>query len=139
MKKRTIAFIFFIFLGILITAGCTSIKPDIVSQWELASYGDVTNVTLAMPDVDTFIKFGIGGKFNGNVGCNSFGGNYHLIGDRIFFNSIYSTEMYCEETWNQEQGVLSLLSKPDLRVQLNNETLTVTNGTYVVNLIKKII
>jgi heat shock protein HslJ len=132
MKKRTITVIFFILAGVFLTEGC--INSEIIGEWELVSYGDITNPVPALQDIDTFIRFDVGGEFKGDVGCNSFGGNYHLIGDRIFFDSIYSTEMYCEETWDQEQGVLGLLYKPKLMIMLDNETLTITNGLCVVNL-----
>jgi len=109
---------------------------EIVGEWTLVSYGNATNSTLAMQGVDTFIQFGADGKFNGNVGCNSFGGNYNLSDDKISFDSISSTEMYCDKTDNQEQGVLGVLSQPDLKIKLNNETLTITNGIYVLTLEK---
>jgi heat shock protein HslJ len=109
---------------------------EVVGQWNLVSYSDGTNLTLAMQDIDAWIQFDKNGQFSGNVGCNSFSGNYNLSNNKISFDSITSTEMYCDKTWNQEQGVMSVLSQPDLTIQLNDETLTITNGIYVLNLKK---
>jgi heat shock protein HslJ len=116
--------------------GISDQSIEIVGEWTLVSYGNATNSTHAMQGVDTFIQFDADGKFNGNVGCNSFGGNYNLSDDKISFDSISSTEMYCDKTDNQEQGVLSVLSQPDLKFQLNNDTLAITNGIYVLTLEK---
>jgi len=114
--------------------GSSSQPLDITIEWELVSYGNATNPTHAMPDVDTYIQFNADGTFNGNVGCNSFGGNYNISEDDISFDSVFSTEMYCDKTDNQEQGVLSVFSQPDLTFQMNYETLTITNGIYMLNL-----
>ncbi|MCJ7571080.1 MAG: META domain-containing protein [Candidatus Thermoplasmatota archaeon] len=112
------------------------VTSDIVGEWQLLSYGNVENPTPAMDDVKASITFKLEGTFGGNVGCNRFGGNYTVNDDYISFNNIISTEMYCEETWDQEQGVLSVFSQPDLRIQLNNDNLTITNSIYVLNLRK---
>jgi heat shock protein HslJ len=136
IKKTTIFSM--IFVLITATAGCINSNSKIVGKWGLVSYGAEV-VTLALPDVDTYIQFDANGKFNGNVGCNSFGGNYNLNGDGISFNSIQSTEMYCNETWSQEETVLQVLSQPNLQIHLNNNSLSIAsvNGLYVVNLFRK--
>ena len=61
------------------------------SAWELVSLGDAlpvpgTNVTLS------FEKDNLGG----NGGCNSYGGEFKLKGDKLTIGNVYSTEMYCE-------------------------------------------
>jgi heat shock protein HslJ len=117
--------------------GFSSQPLDMTIEWELVSYGNVTNPTLAMLDVDTYIQFNADGTFNGNVGCNSFGGNYEVSEDDISFDSVFSTMMYCENTDGQEQGVLNVFSQPDLTFEMNDETLTITNGIYMLNLREK--
>jgi|GEM_PF-680313 len=114
-----------------------NITSDIVDEWQLISYGDVENPTLAMDGVKTFISFKSEGSFCGNVGCNEFGGNYKVEGDKISFTDIVSTMMYCEETSNQEEGVLSVLSQPELIVQINNDNLMIQNTDYILNLGKR--
>jgi len=111
-----------------------NVTTDIAGEWQLLSYGNAENPTLAIDDVKTSITFKLEGSFGGNVGCNEFGGNYKVNDDCISFTDIVSTEMYCEESWDQEQGVLNVFSQPDLRIQHNNENLSITNGIYVLNL-----
>ena len=97
----------------------------------------VGNPTLALPDVNTSIRFKLDRTFGGNVGCNSFGGDWkHTIDGGISFSNIVSTEMYCEETWEQESAVLGLFShNTELQILWeDNDTMTITNGTSTVKL-----
>ena len=112
----------------------SDLSGELVGKWSLVSFGDAADPTLALPDVDAFIQFNIEGTFSGYIVCNSFGGNYTVDNDIISFDSIVSTEMYCDKTMDQEQGVLDVLSQPDLKLQLNNENLTMTNGMSVLTL-----
>ena len=130
-------------ITLFILAACSngsSASTDITGDWKLISYGDAANPTPAVPNVDTSIKFESNGQISGNVGCNGFGGNYEVSGDKITFNSIMSTMMYCEETSPQEQGILSLFSdNVKLKFQMNGDTLTITSadGSSIVNLARK--
>lgn len=134
--KKTILFA----MTILILAACSSTpKVDLAGEWKLISYGDVTNPTPALPNVETTIKFE-NGQVSGNVGCNSFGGDYEMKGNTIVFGSMFSTEMYCEETSTQEQGVLGIFAGGmDLSIQMNGDILAITSpsGSSVVNLARK--
>jgi heat shock protein HslJ len=135
MKK-----IFLLVITLFILAACSSASADIAGDWKLISYGNATKTTPAIPDVDTSIKFDSNGQISGNVGCNSFGGNYEVSGDKISFSSIMSTLMYCEETSSQEQAVLRIFSdNVNLQIQMNGNTLTITSadGTSAVNLARK--
>jgi len=135
MKKT---FLFAIALFIL--TACSSASPEIVGDWKLESYGNAANPTPAIPNVDTSIKFDPNGQMSGNVGCNSFSGSYETSGDKITFDSIMSTMMYCDETSAQEQAVLSVFSdNMKLQIQLNGNTATITSpdGASVVNLARK--
>ena len=135
MKKT-----FLLAITLFILAACSSASADITGEWRLISYGDAGNTTPAIPNVDTSIKFDSNGQITGNVGCNSFGGNYEVNGDKITFSSIMSTLMYCEETSSQEQAVLGIFSdNVNLQIQMNGDTLTITsaNSASVVNLARK--
>ena len=135
MKKT-----FLLAIALAILTACTSASADITGDWKLVSYGDAANPSPAISNVDTSIKFDSNSQINGNVGCNGFGGNYKISGDSITFNSIVSTMMYCEETSSQEQAVLGVFSdNVELKIQLNNDTLTITSadGVSVVNLARK--
>jgi len=127
-------------IALLILAACSSAGSAVTGEWKLVSYGDASNPTSAVPDVDTSIKFDSNGQLSGNVGCNGFGGNYELKGGKIIFSSIISTMMFCEATSPQEQGVLSVFSdKVELQIQMTGDTLTITSadGASVLNLARK--
>lgn len=129
--------------ALFLIAACSSgsaASADITGEWKLISYGDATNPTPAIPKVDTSIRFDSNGQIRGNVGCNSFGGNFEVNGGRITFNSMMATLMFCEETSSQEQAVLSVFSdNMKLSIQMNADTLTITSadGSSVVNLARK--
>jgi heat shock protein HslJ len=134
MKKISLLLII-----LFILTACSSVKPDISGEWKLVSYGDASNPTPALPDVGAYIKFE-SGQMSGNVGCNGFGGEYELGGDKIVFGSIMSTMMYCEETSVQEQAVLGVFSDSvKLPIQLNSDTLMITSadGASIINLTRK--
>ena len=135
MKKNLL-----IVLALLILTACSSTGPSITGDWALVSYGDASNPTPALPDVDAHINFDDQGLMSGNVGCNGFGGAYELTGNEITFNGVMSTMMYCDATSAQEQGVLGVFAdKVQLQFQLNGDNLTITSadGTSVVNLVRK--
>lgn len=134
--KKTLLLI----LALFILTACSGSSPDITGDWKLISYGDASNPTPAIPNVDASINFDSNGQMSGNVGCNGFGGSYETSGDTITFGSIMSTMMYCEQTSAQEQSVLDVFSdKVKLKVQLNGSTLTITStdGSSVVVLARK--
>jgi len=136
--KTKIAFL--TMLIFLVLSACTSASMDITGEWRLVSYGDAASPTPAIPNVDTSIKFDSSGQLNGNVGCNSFGGNYEMSGDKITFGSIMSTMMYCEETSAQEQALLGIFSdNVSLQIQMNGNTLTIksADGASVAILARK--
>ncbi len=125
MKK-----IFMLAIVLFLLAACSNASANIPGDWKLVSYGD----TLALPNVDTSIKFDKG-QVSGNVGCNSFGGSYEIKGDTVVFSPMVSTMMFCEATSSQEQAVLAVLSDgANLQIKLSGNTLTMTsaNGSSVV-------
>ncbi len=136
MKKITLLLTFFM----LIMAACTGGSSSaLAGEWKLVSYGDASNPTPAVPNVDTSISFDEKGQFGGTVGCNSFGAGYVVDGDQITFEPILSTMMFCEETSPQESAVLAILSDATVKFQLNGGQLTLTSadGASVVVLERK--
>ncbi|MFH1013452.1 MAG: META domain-containing protein [Thermoplasmatota archaeon] len=137
MNNKLIAtgiILMFIVVGL---SGCMSPSSRIIDEWSLVSYGEIDNPTFALQDVNTSIRFNADHTFGGNVGCNTFGGDWRPTVDRgILFSNIFSTEMYCEETWEQETAVLVLFSN-NTQLQIiweDNNTMTITNGISVVKL-----
>jgi heat shock protein HslJ len=127
-------------MAIFILAACSSTpKVDLAGEWKLVSYGNVTNPTPAVPDVETTVKFE-NGKVSGNLGCNSFGGDYEMKGNTVVFGSMFSTQMYCDATSTQEQSIFGIFADGvDLSIQMNGNILTITSpdGLSVVNLARK--
>ena len=122
MKKVVIGL-----LTIFALAACGGSSKSIQGQWKLVSYGSPSNQTPAVSDVETSIEFDSNGRMSGNVGCNSFGGDYKVDGDKITFSPVMSTMMFCEAVAEQEQGTLAVLQDKTTFV-LDGNTLTITSA-----------
>ena len=132
--------LFLITLFVLSLTACSGqASASISGEWTLASYGDASNPAPAVPDVETSVSFDDKGQFGGSVGCNSFGSEYKVDGDKITFGSIISTMMYCEETSSQESVVLGILSDKTINYQVEGDELKITSsdGASVVVLVRK--
>jgi heat shock protein HslJ len=127
-----------LFVGLLIMVAVTACSggasADIQGQWKLVSYDQ----TPAVPDVETSIEFK-DGQMNGNVGCNGFGGEYKVKGDKIEFGPVMSTMMFCEgPVGEQEMGTLAVLQeKTSFAIDGNTLTITSADGNSVIVLEKK--
>jgi heat shock protein HslJ len=128
-------------IAMFMLAACSGANANsIVGGWELVSYGDPANQTTAASiDFNTFIDFDEDGELTGNVGCNSFGGDYKVAGDQITFGSIISTLMACEEPINQQESAVLKTFTGTATYDLNGDTLTITSedGTTSVVLARK--
>jgi heat shock protein HslJ len=118
----------FALLALLILSACSSgNSASVTGTWKLVSYGPASSQTPAAADVDTSIEFK-DGQVNGTVGCNGFGGDYKVDGDRLTFGPIMSTMMFCEgPVGDQEMGTLMVL-KESATFVLDGDTLTITSG-----------
>lgn len=135
MKK-----IYFLLIALVILlSACSGSSVSLEGEWTLVSYGDSTNPTLALPNVETSINFDADNQVGGNVGCNSFGGEYKLNGNQVTFSGIFSTLMFCEGTMDQETVFLNILSEQSLNFELSGNQLTLTSqdGSSVIVLEKK--
>lgn len=141
MKKTSLTLVTLFALSVIILSACSrgAASASPTGEWTLVSYGDASNPTPALPDVDTSINFKEDGTFGGNVGCNSFGADYKVDGDRITFGSIMSTMMFCNEVSTQESAVLVILTDETVNFTVNGDqlTLTSTDGASVVALARK--
>jgi heat shock protein HslJ len=122
-----------------VMSACAGGSTSVEGEWTLVSYGASFSPVPALPDVETSLSFGADGQFGGNVGCNGFGAEYELSGNRVTFGAIMSTMMYCEETAEQESLVLGVLNQGTLTYQLQGDTLTLTSadGDSVLVLVRK--
>ncbi|MFN8383566.1 MAG: META domain-containing protein [Anaerolineales bacterium] len=141
MKKTSLILVKLLALSIFILSACASgeTSASLTGEWTLVSYGDASNPTPALPDVETSINFNEGGTFGGSVGCNSLGADYKVSGDQITFGSIVSTMMFCEGVSDQESTVLNILTDKTVSFTVNGEKLTLTSadGASVVVLARK--
>jgi heat shock protein HslJ len=111
---------------------------SIVGGWELVSYGDTASqITAASIDFNTFIDFGEDGELTGNVGCNSFGGDYEVEGNQITFGSIISTLMACEEPINQQESAVLKTFTGTATYDLSGDTLTITSEDGTTSIVLK--
>jgi heat shock protein HslJ len=116
----------------LFLAACSGSSSGLTGvTWKLVSYGPPGDELAAVTDVVTSLVFGEDGKVSGNMGCNSFGGDYTASGSQITFGPLASTLMACDPPiMNQETGVLGILSgKVDYKVSGTLLTITNADGT----------
>ena len=120
MKFKTFTLITVI--AILLTA-CGSIGEDSLkgTSWELYAISkhppiDGSHITLKFED----------GQVSGNSGCNSFGGDYKVNGDKIEFGMMMSTLMACADPamMDQETSFMQMLGKAQ-RFELADDQLLV--------------
>jgi heat shock protein HslJ len=114
----------------------------LMGTWELVSYGDPANPipAAADTDADTSVIFGEDGRISGNAGCNDFGRDHKVDGDKITFGTISSTLMMCADPaiGDQETTVLNKLTEM-VTFAVDGDTLTLTsaNGGSVIVLARK--
>lgn len=130
---------FLIFAVVILLSACSGSSASLEGEWKLVSYGNASNPTIAFPNVDTSINFGTENQFGGNVGCNTFGGEYQLNGNQVTFSGIFSTMMFCEETIEQETVFLNIVSEQALHFELSGNQLTLSSqdGSVVIVLERK--
>ena len=137
MKKLSLVVFATLFLLLIACSGTSN--PSIEGDWKLVSYGDSSNPTPALPNVETSMIFGADGQFGGSVGCNSFGAGYQISGSQITFEPVVSTLMFCEGIADQETIFLNIISEQTLNFELsgNQLFLTTQDGASVIVLEKQ--
>ena len=131
MKKMT-PFVTVLSVALLLAlSACASSGPSLVgTSWKLTSYGSVSSQTPAAPGIETSLTFGADGTLDGNLGCNSMGGNYSISGQGIKLMGILSTMMACPEPQMTQEGAAFQVLKSDDTVsfKLDGNTLTITSA-----------
>jgi heat shock protein HslJ len=138
MKKSLLLSIASIALvGILLSACSGGASAPLVGEWRLVSYGPAFSPKPAVGE--TSINFDADGQLAGNVGCNSFGGEYKVSGTSIEFGSILSTLMTCMDTIGEQESVVFAVFANTASFTLTGDTLTITSadGSMVVVLARK--
>ena len=116
-----------------------NVSSSPAGTWELISYGSPANPTPAAPDIETSIEFTADGTLTGNVGCNGFGGDYQVEGDKIVFGQIVSTLMFCEGPSGEQEAITLTVFTESAPFVIDGNTLTITSadGSAVVVLARK--
>lgn len=90
-------------------------KPDfqmsISNQWVLESFSKEITYNRPIEKTSYFTILPNRKEVNGNTGCNSFGGQVIIKGEKISFKDLFQTEKYCNESADQESTFMSLLLK----------------------------
>jgi len=131
MIKKIIPVSLIMAILMMLTACSTGkTSPDLsATQWKLVSYGPVSDQTLAAPGIDTLLKFGADGKVGGNLGCNSFGGDYTQKGDQITFGPLVSTLMACPEPQMSQESISFAILTGSVNFTINGDSLTITDAS----------
>jgi heat shock protein HslJ len=130
MKKSLSLCLTLLVIAVSMLTACagTATTSSLAGDWKLKAYGSPANPTPADPNVDTSLTFGSDGKLNGNVGCNSFNGDYKVIGNTITFGTIASTMMACADPIMQQEGTVFNVFIKSATFKIDGNTLTVTSA-----------
>ena len=137
MNKITLAIITLLVASGLILSACTSggASADLKgTSWTLVSYGPAENQTPAAPGVETSLIFGTDGRVSGNLGCNSFGGNYEVKNGSLVFSQTISTMMACQEPQMTQESTAFQVMTGTVSFKLEGNTLTIydTSGAIAI-------
>lgn len=118
--------------SVIVLAACSSGKttPSLSgTDWKLVSYGPISNQIPAAEGIDTSLKFGADGQVNGNMGCNSFGGEYTQKDDQITFGALASTLMACPEPQMSQEGAAFAILTSSVNFTIDGDTLTIVDAS----------
>jgi heat shock protein HslJ len=141
MKKISLTILaLMVTLGLILSAcaspvGATGLPG---TSWKLVSYGPAGNQTLAATGIDTNLDFGTDGTVNGNLGCNSFSGNYQVTNAKITFTMMISTMMACVGPQMTQEGIGLKIMNGTVRYMVEDNRLTIytVNGDNVITFSK---
>jgi heat shock protein HslJ len=111
MKERFFFFAIFgllVLVGLFALQGCGSGNPLEDTAWTLTAINGTPVIEGTQPYL-VFEKDSAGGS----AGCNNTGGEYKVKGNRLTFDYLFNTEMYCmdpEGVMDQESHFLNNLS-----------------------------
>ena len=124
--------------GLILSACASTANPVDLSgtSWTLVSYGPAGKQTPAAAGIKTSLVFSKDGKVAGNMGCNSYGGNYEVRGGNIVFSQIISTLMACPEPQMTQEGMAFQVMNGTVRYLIEGNTMTIyaANGGNAITL-----
>jgi heat shock protein HslJ len=99
------------------------------SEWHLVTMGRVGASSLPAPSARVTLKFGNDGRISGSGGCNSYGGNYRVQGNRLTLSQVFSTKRACiDENANKQESQYFAALETASRFRLNRQQLTIYYG-----------
>lgn len=127
MNKVTLTFISILVASGLILSACASQGAPASlpgTSWKLVSYGPAGSQAQAASGIDTNLDFGKDGTVSGNLGCNSFSGNYQVSGENMEFSMMISTMMACPGPGFTQEGIGLKIMNGTVRYNLAGNKLT---------------
>lgn len=129
MKK--VLLILFV-ISVAISACTTKRSPaSLTGSWKLTSYGPANAQTPAVAGTEAGLTFKEDGTVTGNSGCNGFGGNYTVEGDKVTFKEIVSTLMACDDPRMAQEEVVHKVLADTVSYKIEGNTLTLMNNDLV--------
>src|SRR5262245_36266641 len=117
----------------LILSACTSQDKSLVGSWNLTAYGPVRLTSPVVTDSPASITINEAETLNGNSGCNRFGGESQVEGDKVTFSGLVSTLIACEEPIMSQEGAMFKVLSGVASYNIEENTLTLTSdGTLLV-------
>lgn len=96
------------------------------TQWRLVSMGRIGSVANLVAGSTVTMNFGNDGRVTGSGGCNSYGGNFRVQGDRITFSQIFSTKRAClSSDGNRQESQYFLALESTSRFRLSGSQLSI--------------
>jgi heat shock protein HslJ len=95
------------------------------TSWTLVSYGSVDNQTPAAAGIQTRLIFSANGQVSGNLGCNSFSGNYEVKAGKLVFGPLASTLMACPEPQMTQESTAFQVLTGTVRFTVAGSALTI--------------
>jgi heat shock protein HslJ len=99
---------------------------SLLGAWKLTSFGSGGTLTSALPDVQAGLTFNEDGTITGTSGCNEFGGNYHVEGNRIIFSEVVSTLILCDAPVMEQEEVVQQVLMETATYQIEGNAMTIT-------------
>jgi heat shock protein HslJ len=131
MKKSfhiLIVLIICLTLSLSACSSATNLAALTNSSWVLESYGPVSSTGKALADTKTSLIFKNNGSLSGNVGCNSFGGNFRVNENQLIFGPMMSTMMACPEQIMQQEGAVLKVFNGTTKFNISSNALTITSS-----------
>lgn len=79
----------------------TVVNADLTGSWEVTKIEVARDSVIRPAEVDsaatTAFQFRADNTFGVTTNCNSIGGTYHVTGDSVVFDNLYSTRMACPD------------------------------------------